>query len=294
MNRTLYLIPIVLLAGILISAPESAHAETCSFTGNLELGYQGEEVRCLQRYLNSTGFVVATEGVGSSGQETSLYREKTVDAVRRWQTAYGVSPATGTFGPLSQAKYLSLVGTTAPTTPTTPTPVPTTSSSAQAKARTAIQSAISSIEDVEDKVEQADDAGWDIDEAEDFLRDADGDLLNALYAFIDEDYSDALVSGQSARDFARKALDSLTTGNDSENAEDALENAEEAIEDAWDDVIEAENDDKDVDEAEDLLEEAEDLLEEAEEALDDEDYDDVVELANDIDDLVEEALDSID
>jgi len=302
MTRTFsFHITLIAVFAAFLFVPLATKAATCNFTVNLELGYQGEEVRCLQQYLNANGYKVSDSGVGSPGQETSLYREKTIEAVRRWQVVNGVMPATGTFGPLSRAKYLSLTSGGAPATPATPaTPsspaVPATpsSSSAQAKARTAIKAAMTAIKDVENKVEQADDAGWDVDEAEDFLRDAEGDLYSALFSFLDEDYNDALINGQSARDFARDALEALTSGNDPDRAESALENAEEAIENAWDDVRDAENDDEDVGDAEELLEEAEELLEEAEEAFDDEDYDDAIELAQEVEERVEEALDSID
>src|SRR3990167_7492897 len=66
---------------------------SCTFTRNLFLGVSGEDVRCLQRYMNSAGFTVA---------------------VARWQAANNVSPAVGYFGPISQAKYRALLAVNPP------------------------------------------------------------------------------------------------------------------------------------------------------------------------------------
>jgi len=290
----------MLLATLLVGAPERAHAETCSFSVNLELGYQGEEVRCLQRYLNSTGFVVATEGVGSPGQETSLYREKTADAVRRWQIAYSVSPATGTFGPLSQAKYLSLVGTSAPapttpTVPSVPTPTPTTPapSSAERNARAAIEDAIDAYQDAVREVEDAEDDDEEIGKAKNFLTSAQSNLLEAFYLYFDGDYADVIDDAEDAEGLAQDAVDELSGGEEGK-AEEALDEADEMISDAWEDVEKADDDGEDIDDAEDYLEDAEDELEEARELFDEEEYDEVMEKFETIEELVEEALDSID
>ena len=82
----------------------------CAFTRNLSLGVTGEDVRCLQRYLNGAGFPVSASGAGSAGAETTLYGPLTQSAVARWQAANNVAPAVGYFGPISQAKYQALVG----------------------------------------------------------------------------------------------------------------------------------------------------------------------------------------
>ena len=94
-------------------------AAGCSFTQNLYLGVTGNDVKCLQQYLNSTTNKVANSGVGSPGNETMYYGSRTQAAVAAWQSANGVSPAVGYFGPISRAKYTSLAGGTT----TTPGPV---------------------------------------------------------------------------------------------------------------------------------------------------------------------------
>lgn len=81
----------------------------CTFTRNLFVGVSGEDVRCLQRYLNASGFRLATLGVGSPGNETMFYGALTRAAVARWQAAYGVFPPAGFFGPISRGQYSVLL-----------------------------------------------------------------------------------------------------------------------------------------------------------------------------------------
>lgn len=76
------------------------------FTRNLGLGDTGEDVRLLQIYLNSHNFMVSSIGLGSSGNETTFYGEKTKAAVRLYQEYYkdeiltplGLQEGTGYFG----------------------------------------------------------------------------------------------------------------------------------------------------------------------------------------------------
>ncbi len=91
----------------------------CEIQRPLTVGANGEDVRCLQRYLNWSGMTVATTGVGSPGFESTYFGPLTASAVTRWQiahTAYVLSPAglttgTGYFGPISFGHYVSLVRT---------------------------------------------------------------------------------------------------------------------------------------------------------------------------------------
>ncbi|MDP3727527.1 MAG: peptidoglycan-binding domain-containing protein, partial [bacterium] len=105
----------------------STPAGKCSFTRDLTVGVTGDDVKCLQQYLNSTANKVASSGVGSPGSETMYFGSLTRLAVSAWQSANSVSPTAGYFGSISRAKYNSLVaGAPAPTpTPTPPgTPPP--------------------------------------------------------------------------------------------------------------------------------------------------------------------------
>src|SRR5689334_11883655 len=117
------------LSPFIISAiinPSIVNAEDkCSFGDTLELGSIGEEVRCLQKYLNATGFTVSSSGGGSIGQETDTFRDKTKEAVKKWQIANGIYPATGNFGPLSKSIYEVLTTKKV----VTPTPVASTGAS---------------------------------------------------------------------------------------------------------------------------------------------------------------------
>lgn len=98
----------------------SSSAGACSFTRDLTVGVTGDDVKCLQKYLNSKGFTVATTGAGSSGNESTYFGAKTAAAAAKWQAANGVTPAAGYFGAKSRAKYASMGGSTS----TTPTPTP--------------------------------------------------------------------------------------------------------------------------------------------------------------------------
>lgn len=98
-------------------------AVSCAFTRSLYLGVSGDDVKCLQQYLNASGNKVADSGAGSSGNETVYFGSRTKAAVASWQAANGVSPAVGYFGSLSKAKYSQLAaaggtgtGTTVPAT----------------------------------------------------------------------------------------------------------------------------------------------------------------------------------
>jgi len=107
------------------STPAPAPAGKCTFTRGLTVGVTGEDVKCLQKYLNGAGFTVATTGAGSAGSESTYFGAKTQAAVAKWQAANGVAPAAGYFGSISQAKYNALVagGTTPPPGGGTPPPV---------------------------------------------------------------------------------------------------------------------------------------------------------------------------
>ena len=80
-------------------------ADKCSFTRSLTVGSRGDDVTCLQNYLKSGGHL----SVSATGYFGSL----TKAAAASWQAANGVSPAVGYFGPISRAKYDSLMATSA-------------------------------------------------------------------------------------------------------------------------------------------------------------------------------------
>ena len=98
----------LLFSFYLINPSKTFAADKCSFTRDLELGMTGEDIRCLQKYLNSSGYIIASTGVGSVGHETNQLKDLTKKAIKKWQSDNGLS-ATGYFGPLSRQKYESLI-----------------------------------------------------------------------------------------------------------------------------------------------------------------------------------------
>ena len=68
----------------------SAQSANFQFTQNMKLGSTGAQVMQLQKTLNSTGYTVATAGVGSAGMETSYFGAATKRAVIKFQTANGI------------------------------------------------------------------------------------------------------------------------------------------------------------------------------------------------------------
>ncbi|MEX0919373.1 MAG: cadherin-like beta sandwich domain-containing protein [Parcubacteria group bacterium] len=87
----------------------------------LERGLYGEDVLELQKFLNESGFTVATEGPGSPGEETTFFGDLTLEAVTRFQEAnpetfqsVGLDAPTGFFGPGTRNKVVEV----APTIPT--------------------------------------------------------------------------------------------------------------------------------------------------------------------------------
>jgi len=74
-----------------------------TFTRSLITGSTGEDVRELQKYLNSHGFPVASQGPGSPGNETTRFGAATRAALIQFQAANGIRPALGFFGPATRA-----------------------------------------------------------------------------------------------------------------------------------------------------------------------------------------------
>ena len=69
---------------------------------NLFMGIKGEDVRSLQKFLNHSGFNVATIGPGSFGFETAYFDPATRVAVIRFQIAKGIYPAVGYVGTITR------------------------------------------------------------------------------------------------------------------------------------------------------------------------------------------------
>lgn len=76
---------------------------TATFTRVLDIGSTGEDVRALQKFLNSKGYLVAQQGPGSLGNETLMFGYATQAALARYQKDRGLIPSAGYFGPLTRA-----------------------------------------------------------------------------------------------------------------------------------------------------------------------------------------------
>lgn len=68
-------------------------------TLNLKEGQTNSQIKILQQYLNSNGFIVAKNGVGSNGKETNYFGPLTKAALKKFQKSKGIKPASGYFGP---------------------------------------------------------------------------------------------------------------------------------------------------------------------------------------------------
>jgi peptidoglycan hydrolase-like protein with peptidoglycan-binding domain len=83
------------------STPTTVPALT-TFTRDLQLGDTGSDVLALQQYLNTHGFIVAKNGAGSPGHETTTFGPATEAALIKFQKAQGITPAVGYFGPMTR------------------------------------------------------------------------------------------------------------------------------------------------------------------------------------------------
>ncbi|MDD3285857.1 MAG: peptidoglycan-binding domain-containing protein [Patescibacteria group bacterium] len=76
--------------------------QTFKFKNDLKLGMTNTDVKELQKFLNSNGFLVAANGVGSPGQESTYFGGMTRAALAKFQKANNISPALGFFGPITR------------------------------------------------------------------------------------------------------------------------------------------------------------------------------------------------
>ncbi|MBU0749902.1 Ig-like domain-containing protein, partial [Patescibacteria group bacterium] len=75
---------------------------------DLEYLMTGDDVRQLQVLLNANKYALTSSGVGSGGNETDYFGTLTRTALSRYQTANGITPAVGYFGPLTRAQMKSV------------------------------------------------------------------------------------------------------------------------------------------------------------------------------------------
>ena len=82
-----------------VSTNSSNNGAGYTFTRDLDVGFESEDVRQLQIFLNSQGFIIASAGIGSPDNETTYFGNLTKLAVSKFQTSNGIVPAMGYFGP---------------------------------------------------------------------------------------------------------------------------------------------------------------------------------------------------
>jgi len=311
---------IIILALFAHTTPTFA-TSICSFSTDLTTGSIGEDVRCLQKYLNENGYTISSSGPGSLGNETDLFQAKTREALKKWQESVGIFPATGTFGPVSRSVYdikhkkapvvtpSSVVpstttiispATAAPASTPTPSSVPTSTaapvSTTDASLKKLLKSTSTTIKDSIEKIDDAEDDGTsaqDITDMRALIDKAEGRLIDAVMSYIDGDYSEATTLLQRAQKYATDAVEDITDEEDREDADDAISDAKDAIAQARDDINEAEDDDQDTDTARDLYNDARAKLDDARESYDDEEYTDAIDFAQDAEKLAEKASDEL-
>jgi murein DD-endopeptidase MepM/ murein hydrolase activator NlpD len=75
------------------------------FKNDLSLGDDHQDVKELQKFLNTHGYLIAKSGSGSVGHETTYFGQATKKALIKFQKAKKIYPATGLFGPLTRKAF---------------------------------------------------------------------------------------------------------------------------------------------------------------------------------------------
>lgn len=304
--------------------PLPAATESCTFSRNLEVKTVGEDVRCLQKYLNGAGYTIATSGIGSPGKETSIFGELTKQAVKKWQAANGVS-STGNFGPLSRQKFASLsagavLGAASPSVPTTLTAAQKQQLQSQISsllvqienlkskrekviadrvtkedAKAALDRTETDINNAQSEVNSAYSRGDDVDKANDYIREAKDKLEDTTRSYNKDRYEEVMSSSYEAEKLVDKALkeidsDTLTLAD----VKEVIDEAQKAFDKAESEISKADQNGYDVSKSESKLRESETTLEKAKDYYDDRNYSEANTYAKKADDLADEALDAID
>lgn len=72
------------------------------FTQSFGIGNLHDDIKNLQKYLNSKGYTVAVSGPGSPNNESNYFGNRTRDALARFQSDNKIYPSVGFFGPLTR------------------------------------------------------------------------------------------------------------------------------------------------------------------------------------------------
>lgn len=298
----------------------------CSFSRDLQNGSTGEDVRCLQKYLNSAGYIVAQSGVGSPGNETSLLRDLTVQAIKKWQTANGVT-ATGYFGSLSRQKYstLTAIVTASPAASANQAAVATVSVGTPTEIQAKISAILAQIDSLKaqrekaskDKITAADaksanndvksaidsahsevDAAYrdhkSVDTANGYLKNAENKLADAKKAYNNGNYDQSVSLSDEAQNLVNNALREIGSNTVTKSsAKSSLDDAETAIKGAQDKVDAAENEGKNIDVAQNKINDAQTNLNTANNYYDNKDYTNAITYSDKANNLAEDAINAI-
>lgn len=286
--------------GVQTPAPGAVLGASTSpvLTDELAFGVTNNSITRIQKLL-------ATDSdIYGDGTVSGFFGPKTQDALRRFQTRFGLDPV-GVVGPSTKAileafmaKYpndtypvgvlkgpvpqVAGASTGSVSTPTAPVVVAPTPAPATNK--------IASITFEEDDGEVVV-----------YSRNTDGsrnrDLI--IYPEDEDELVEEVAKGLKITEAAVRAiadLDDVSFGNsddEEEEAEDALNDAEDAIDEAEEAIDEADADGENTDDAEELLDEAYDALNDAEDAYDEEDFEDAIDYAEEAAELAEEAMEEL-
>lgn len=91
------------VSAVVPTALASSKSVTTTLSRDLTLGSTGEDVRALQKFLNTHGAIIAQTGAGSPGNETVYFGPATRLALMNYQAKKGINPTSGYFGPLTRA-----------------------------------------------------------------------------------------------------------------------------------------------------------------------------------------------
>ncbi|HTK33122.1 MAG TPA: peptidoglycan-binding domain-containing protein [Candidatus Paceibacterota bacterium] len=80
---------------------------TGTFNRSLQMGSSGSDVKNLQKYLNTHGFLVAVTGLGSLNHETIYFGLLTQKALAKFQAVHNILPSIGYFGPKTRSYIIS-------------------------------------------------------------------------------------------------------------------------------------------------------------------------------------------
>ncbi|HAT68425.1 MAG TPA: hypothetical protein DCS20_02305 [Candidatus Yonathbacteria bacterium] len=103
------------------SFSSTATTTSFTFTRNLTLGAQGDDVSALQKFLIGKGLL-------NISTSTGLFGRLTKKSLGVWQTSVGISPSVGFFGPISREKINTVILEVSITTATSTTTPPTLTS----------------------------------------------------------------------------------------------------------------------------------------------------------------------